>query len=304
MAFLELEGVSKGYSTATGAVAVLTNVNLSMDRGEFVAILGCSGVGKTTLVSLIAALIHPDVGSIRINGNGVTEPGRDRGVVFQNYSLLPWLSVFENVFLAVDQCFPSWTVHQKRQHTRQYVEIVNLTPAADKRPHELSGGMRQRVAVARALAMNPEVLLLDEPLSALDALTRATLQDEISRIWQQDQKTVLLITNDVDEAILLADRVIALSAGPGATLGLSVTIDIPRPRRRKELNHIPAYQEARRLIFAYLVRQREQRRDTATTIRTLPDVEPEDLTLVNPLNFWFLRRGPMRRTSVPPQAAR
>src|SRR5436189_3323796 len=160
----------------------------------------------------------------------------DRGVVFQTYSLLPWMTVYENIYLAVNQVFPNWAPAKKQQHTEKYIAMVNLTPARDKRPSELSGGMRQRVSVARALAMDPQILLLDEPLSALDALTRATLQDEISRIWQQDKKTVVLITNDVDEGILLADRIIPLSAGPHATLGPSFAIDLPRPRDRKAIN--------------------------------------------------------------------
>jgi nitrate/nitrite transport system ATP-binding protein len=173
--------------------------------------------------------------------------------VFQNYSLLPWLTVEENVRLAVDQVFPDWTAEQRRAHVDKYVAMVNLAPARRKRPSQLSGGMRQRVSVARALAMNPAVLLLDEPLSALDALTRATLQDEIERIWEEDQKTVLLITNDVDEGILLADRIIPLSAGPGATLGPPVRVDIPRPRDRKALNHDPRFKTIRSEVLHYLL---------------------------------------------------
>jgi len=183
----------------------------------------------------------------------VTGPGPDRGVVFQNYSLLPWMSVYENVFLAVDQVFPRWSAERKRAHTERSIALVNLAPARDKRPAQLSGGMRQRVAVARALAMDPAMLLLDEPLSALDALTRATLQDEIERIWEQDQKTVLMITNDVDEGILLADRIIPLSAGPGATLGPEVAVDLPRPRQRKALNHVPRFKEIRGQVIEYLL---------------------------------------------------
>ncbi len=166
------------------------------------------------MISLIAGLIQPDSGTLQLNDLEITEPGPDRGVVFQNYSLLPWMSVFENVHLAVDKVFPNWTRARKREHTERYIDMVNLTPARDKMPRELSGGMRQRVSVARALAMEAQILLLDEPLGALDALTRATLQDEIERIWEQDKRTVVLITNDVDEGILLADRIIPLSAGP------------------------------------------------------------------------------------------
>src|SRR5438105_1025426 len=234
MAFLELKTVSKGYGSRS---EVLKDINLEIERGEFVAIVGYSGAGKTTLISLIAGLIRPDCGTIKLNDLDITAPGPDRGIVFQNYSLLPWLTAYENICLAVDQVFPNWSPAKKEQHTERYIGLVNLTPAREKRPCELSGGMRQRVSVARALAIDPQILLLDEPLSALDALTRATLQDEIGRIWLQDKKTVVLITNDVDEGILLADRIIPLSAGPNATLGPSVTVHIPRPRDRKAINH-------------------------------------------------------------------
>src|SRR5439155_10597109 len=172
---------------------------------------------------------------------------------FQNYSLLPWLTVFENIYLAVDQVFPNWATTKKEQHTTKYISLVHLTTARDQRPAELSGGMRQRVSVARALAMDPQILLLDEPLSALDALTRSTLQDEIGRIWERDRKTVVLITNDVDERIYLADRIIPLSAGPGATLGPSIDVTIPRPRNRKDLNHDPTFKIIRRTVIDYLL---------------------------------------------------
>src|SRR5215467_4094165 len=224
---------------------VLRDINLTVEKGEFVAIVGYSGSGKTTLISLIAGLLKPDAGSMTLNDLEITAPGPDRGIVFQNYSLLPWLSVFENIFLAVDQCFPNWTKAKKIEHTEKYIAMVNLTPARNKRPHELSGGMRQRVSVARALAMDPQILLLDEPLSALDALTRSTLQDEISRIWQEDKKTVVLITNDPDEGIYLADRVIPLTAGPNATLGPSFKVGIQRPRDRKAINHDPHFKKVR-----------------------------------------------------------
>src|SRR5882672_7497073 len=177
MAFLELKNVSKSF----GTTPVLRNLDLSIEKGEFVALVGFSGAGKTTLISMIAGLIRPDSGSITLNDLEITAPGPDRGVVFQNYSLLPWLTVFENIAVAVDQVFPNYSAEKKRQHVEKFIAMVNLTPARDKLPRQLSGGMRQRVSVARALAMDPQILLLDEPLSALDALTRATLQDEIER---------------------------------------------------------------------------------------------------------------------------
>src|SRR2546427_6471515 len=245
MAYLELKKVSKSF----GGAPVLKDINLSVEKGEFVAIVGYSGAGKTTLISLIAGLIQPDGGNLALNGLEITGPGPDRGVVFQNYSLLPWLTVHENILLAVDQVFPNWPAGRKHRHVERSISMVNLTPARDQRPGELSGGMRQRVSVARALAMDPQILLLDEPLSALDALTRANLQDEISRIWLENQKTVILITNDPDEGIYLADRILPMTTGPGATLGASIRVDLPRPRDRKSLNHCGRYKEIRREVI-------------------------------------------------------
>ena len=292
MAFLELKNVSKSF----GGTPILRDLNLSLEKGEFVAIVGYSGAGKTTFISLIAGLMKTDSGSITLNDLEITGPGPDRGIVFQNYSLLPWLTVYENIYLAVDQVFPNWAAAKKQQHAEKFIAMVNLTPAREKRPIELSGGMRQRVSVARALAMDPQILLLDEPLSALDALTRATLQDEISRIWQENQKTVVLITNDVDEGILLADRVIPLSAGPGATLGPSFTIDIPRPRDRKAINHEPRFKEIRRDIIEWLLASKSDKKVALTKKLVLPDIEPEDLSI--PRTVLNRRTTPLRRSEV------
>ena len=294
MAFLELTNVCKGYGKS--AAPILENINLKIERGEFVAIVGYSGAGKTTLISLIAGLVAPDQGSITLNDLEITAPGPDRGIVFQNYSLLPWMTVYENIYLAVNQVFPNWTDAKKLQHTERYIAMVNLTPAREKRPHELSGGMRQRVSVARALAMDPQVLLLDEPLSALDALTRATLQDEINRIWLEDRKTVVLITNDVDEGILLADRIIPLSAGPRATLGPSIDVNIPRPRDRKTLNHVPEFKTIRRDVIDYLLGSAKQQRVAVTKTLPLPQIEPEDLSVAR--NVFSPRRLPVRRDEL------
>lgn len=265
---LELRGVGKSFA----GVEVLRNVNLTINRGEFVAMVGFSGAGKTTLMSLIAGLLSPDTGEILLNGKPITGPGPDRGVVFQNYSLLPWLTVTENIALAVDQIFPTWTREQRANHVAKFIAMVNLTPAAKKRPAQLSGGMRQRVAVARALAMDPEILLLDEPLSALDALTRGTLQDEIERIWEQDQKTVFLITNDVDEAILLADRIVPLTDRPAATLGPSFPVAIERPRDRQRLNHDPRLKLLRREINDWLLTIGRRKPAVQQTERRLPSL--------------------------------
>ena len=277
-AFLELAGVSKGFAARGGRVDVLRDIDLRVERGELVAIVGYSGAGKTTLINLMAGLTAPDRGAITLDGKPVTGPGADRGIVFQSYSLLPWMTAYENVHLAVDQTFPRLTPAEKRAHTERHLALVNLLAARDKKPSELSGGMRQRVAVARALAMDPEVLLMDEPLSALDALTRATLQDEISRIWQQSQKTVVLITNDVDEGILLADRIIPLSAGPGASLGPSIEIGIPRPRDRKAVNHDARFKAVRNRVIEYLLgpgrRQQQSEPQSEPETKSDPQSEP------------------------------
>lgn len=296
MAFLELKSVRKSFGANGATTEVLRNINLQIQKGEFVAIVGYSGAGKTTLVSLIAGLLKPDGGTITLNDLEITAPGPDRGIVFQNYSLLPWLNVYENIYLAVDQVFPNWAPAKKQQHTERFIGLVNLTSARDKRPSELSGGMRQRVSVARALAMDPQILLLDEPLSALDALTRATLQDEINRIWEQDQKTVVLITNDVDEGILLADRIIPLSAGPGATLGPSIPVNIPRPRDRKAINHDPRFKEIRREVIEFLLGAGGKKHATITKKLLLPDIEPEDLNL--PRGLLGGRHRPVRRREI------
>ena len=276
MPFLEMRGVCKSYGRGDAPTEVLREINLDIRPGEFVAIVGYSGAGKTTLISLLAGLIAPDAGTITVHDKPVTAPGPDRGVIFQNYSLLPWLSVTANIALAVDQAFPRWSHAQRRAHVEKYIGMVNLSHARHKTPRELSGGMRQRVAVARALAMSPQVLLMDEPLSALDALTRATLQGEIVRIWEQDRKTAILITNDVDEGILMADRIIPLSAGPAATLGPSLPIYIPRPRDRKAINHHPRFKEIRREVIGYLMATRKSVADAAETVRPLPQLVPVD----------------------------
>lgn len=275
MSFLSLKGLCKGYGTGAGRTSVLSNVNLEVAEGEFIAIVGFSGSGKTTLVSAVAGLVQPDSGEITLKGKPVNGPGPDRGVVFQSYSLLPWLTVRGNVALAVDQVFARESKAERVARVDRYIAMVGLSHAATRLPAELSGGMRQRVAVARALATSPEILLLDEPLSALDALTRAKLQDEIVDIWSRDKRTVVLITNDVDEAILLADRIVPLLPGPDATLGQEFRVDIPRPRDRTSINEDPAFKRLRQAVTSYLldvVNERASRSDGS--VRTLPNVVP------------------------------
>jgi len=294
MPILQIKNVSKGFGPAKARSEVLHDLNLEVEAGEFVAIIGYSGSGKTTLMSLILGLQFPDVGEVLLKGEKITGPGPDRGIVFQNYSLLPWLTVFENVALAVDQVFPTWSTQQRRAHIEKYIGMVNLTPAMQKVPGELSGGMRQRVSVARALAMQPEILLLDEPLSALDALTRANLQEEINRICQEEKKTVILITNDPDEAILLADRVIPLTAGPRATLGPSIPVMIPRPRSRADVNHNYDFKQTRTEVIDYLLKATDKRTAAMTVKLVLPDLIPEDLDA--PRQPFGQKRRPRRRS--------
>ncbi len=273
MAFLELKNVSKSFD----GHSVLSNVNLSIAEGEFVAIVGYSGQGKTTLISLIAGLTKPDSGEVTLEGKVVSGPGPDRGLVFQNYSLLPWLTVYENIALAVDQVFADWDAAKRQAHVEKYIAMVKLSHAKDRLPKQLSGGMRQRVSVARTLAIQPRILLLDEPLGALDALTRATLQDEIGGICQSEGKTVILITNSVDEALLLADRIIPLTIGPGATLGESVPVNLARPRDRAGLNHDPEFKRLRALVTNQLLGFNAARQTSITRKLILPNILPENL---------------------------
>ncbi len=274
MAFLEIMDLSKGYGSDRDRTEVLKDITLDIEEGEFVAIVGFSGSGKTTLISAMAGLIAPDNGRVRLKGKPILGPGPERGVVFQSYSLMPWLTVEGNVALAVDEVFASESRAERKARVRKYVEMVGLTSAIDRRPAELSGGMRQRVAVARALAMSPEILLLDEPLSALDALTRANLQDEIEAIWRQEKKTVVLITNDVDEAILLADRIIPLNPGPNATLGPEFKVSIPRPRDRSAINNVTEFKRLRAEITTYLMEAGQENGVDASEEFTLPNVTP------------------------------
>ena len=273
MAFCELKNVGKRYGTGKNVTEVLSNINLEIKEGEFVAIVGFSGSGKTTLVSSIAGLIEPDEGEVLFKGEPVKGASPERGIVFQSYSLMPWLTVYGNISLAVDQVFGSWSRAKRKEHVHKYIDMVGLSHAVDRRPAELSGGMRQRVAVARALAMQPEMLLLDEPLSALDALTRSKLQDEIEDISQIEKKTILLITNDVDEAILLADRVIPLNPGPNADLGPEFIIDIPRPRDRTAMNHDEEFKRLRKEITEYLIKVGLEA-SASDDSKQLPDIQP------------------------------
>lgn len=270
MTILKFASVSKSFGQGAARVDVLKGINLEVEEGEFVAILGFSGTGKSTLMNLIAGLETPDAGTVTFKGAPITGPGPERGLVFQSYSLMPWLTVGGNVGLAVDAVFPKLSMSKRQAKIDHYVGMVGLSHATTRRPAELSGGMRQRVSVARALAMNPEMLLLDEPLSALDALTRANLADEILDIWEQEKKTCILITNDVDEAILLADRIIPLN--PDGTLADPVAVNIPRPRDRGAMNDNAIFKALRTRVTRYLMDVGIAAKVEET--RALPDVTP------------------------------
>lgn len=278
MAFLQLNNVSKGYGEGKNKTEVLYNINLAVEEGEFVAIVGFTGTGKTTLINLINGLILPDTGQVLLKGEPIEEPGPDRGVIFQNYSLLPWLTVYGNIYMAVNKVFKSWEKSKKAEHVKKYISMVNLSHAIDKYPCELSGGMRQRVSVARALAINPDILLMDEPLSALDALTRGSLQREIEKIRSKTKKTMLLITNDVDEGILLADRIIPLTPGPNATLGPSFDVKLSRPRDKTAINNNADFKRIRNEVTSYLMDAGRKRKSQSIAGEyTLPDLVPVDL---------------------------
>ena len=275
MSFLTLNKISKSYGSGSSKTDVLHDINLDIKEGEFVAIVGFSGTGKTTLISTIAGLIQPDSGEVKLENKNVDGPSAERGVVFQSYSLMPWLTVSGNVALAVDSVFSHLSSDERQQRIEKYIEMVGLSHATNRYPSELSGGMRQRVNVARALAASPRVLLLDEPLSALDALTRANLQDEIVRIWQQEKKTVVLITNDVDEGLIMADRIIPLNPGPKATFGPEFIVDLPRPRDRAAINHDEKFKSLRGEITQYLMQVGQLNTDNGSdNVIELPNVKP------------------------------
>ncbi|KUO60739.1 MAG: nitrate/sulfonate/bicarbonate ABC transporter ATP-binding protein [Alphaproteobacteria bacterium BRH_c36] len=259
--FIQISGLSKRFPGANGGepLTVFENANFSIEKGEFVCIIGHSGCGKSTIMNILAGLDTPTDGGVIMGGKEISGPSLERGVVFQNYSLLPWLSALKNVTFGVRARHPDWSRAQVFEHSQKYLEMVGLTGGAEHRkPAQLSGGMRQRVSIARAFAIRPELLLLDEPFGALDALTRGTIQDELTRIWSGSEQTVFMITHDVDEAILLADRILLMTNGPFARVAESVVIDIPRPRERAEIIHQPAYYKIRNHLVEFLARRSKQ----------------------------------------------
>lgn len=233
----------------------LAEINLDIVANQFVSIIGPSGCGKSTLLNIIAGLDQPTQGAVLLNGQPIKAPGPDRGVVFQHYSLMPWMTVEENIRFAIETVFPTMTRAEQIDQVRQYIELVGLQSASKRHPHELSGGMKQRVGIARALAIEPQMLLMDEPFGALDALTRGFLQDEVARIWEQQRKTVILITHSIDEALLLSDKIIMMSRGPAAKIVEVLDIPFPRPRRRENLAQFSSYADLRAELELHLSRE-------------------------------------------------
>jgi nitrate/nitrite transport system ATP-binding protein len=266
MAHLSIQGVSKVFRgrqtlvdkvlkrTSTDYVAI-TDIDLEIEANTFVSIIGTSGCGKSTLLNIIAGLSKPTTGSIVLDGRTITKPGPDRGVVFQNYALMPWMTVAENIRFALATVYPEMSNFDRDAIVYEYLGLVNLHGAEKKHPHELSGGMKQRVGIARALAINPRILLMDEPFGALDALTRGFLQDEVARIWEQKQKTVVLITHSIEEALLLSDKIVMMTRGPAATIAQVLDVPFPRPRKREDLDQYPAYHELKASMEQHLMRE-------------------------------------------------
>jgi nitrate/nitrite transport system ATP-binding protein len=251
--YLNIDHMDKAFSRGSKASVVLKDVTLRVEKGEFVSIIGHSGCGKSTLLNIVAGLTTATAGGVILDGKEVSAPGPDRAVVFQNHSLLPWLTVYENVKLAVDKVFGSTkTRTERRDWVMHNLALVQLTPAKDKLPSEISGGMKQRAGIARALAMEPKVLLLDEPFGALDALTRAHLQDQVMAIHAKLGNTVMMITHDVDEAVLLSDRIVMMTNGPAAYIGEILDVPLPRPRKRLDLAAHPTYIACRKRVLEFL----------------------------------------------------
>jgi len=251
--YIDIQGVEQTFKTKKGLFPALRDINLTVAKGEFVALIGHSGCGKSTLLNLIAGLTTPTEGVLLCADKEIKGPGPERGVVFQNHSLLPWLTCYENIYLAVERVFAATeSKAQLKQRTNDALTLVGLTAAAQKRPGEISGGMKQRVGIARALSMQPKVLLMDEPFGALDALTRAKLQDELLEIVAKTHATVVMVTHDVDEAVLLSDKIVMMTNGPAATIGEVLSVELPRPRHRVTLADDARYQRYRKAVIDFL----------------------------------------------------
>jgi nitrate ABC transporter ATP-binding subunit len=251
--FLVIDNVAKMYPTKDGGkYTVMEKVNLTVQQGEFICVIGHSGCGKTTLLNMISGFAKPSLGEVRLQGKAIVKPGPDRMVVFQGYALLPWLTVYENVYLAVNAVHPHKAQSEKNEIVRDHLAMVGLSEAAEKKPTQISGGMKQRVAIARALSIRPEVLILDEPFGALDAITKEELQEELLKIWNNNRCTVLMITHDIDEALFLADRLVMMTNGPFATIGEVIDIPFRRPRDRARIMETPEYYKLRNYALDFL----------------------------------------------------
>ena len=262
MSYLSIEHLDKSFVRGNLASQVLKDINLNIAKGEFISIIGHSGCGKSTVLNIVAGLLDPSLGGVILDGKEVRGPGPDRSMVFQNHSLLPWLTVYENVEVAVNKLFKrSMGKRERREWIEHNLALVNMGHALNKYPQEISGGMKQRVGIARALAMKPKVLLLDEPFGALDALTRAHLQDEVMKIQKELGNTMMMITHDVDEAVLLSDRIVMMTNGPAATIGEILHIDLPRPRNRIALANDPRYNQYRQAVLSFLYEKQRKVED-------------------------------------------
>jgi nitrate/nitrite transport system ATP-binding protein len=258
--FVEVQGLAKRYpgQGSNQELTVFENANFGINKGEFVCIIGHSGCGKSTILNILAGLDDASDGVVIMNGKEVAGPSLERGVVFQNYSLLPWRSTLKNITFAVRARWPGWSKEQVLEHSMKFLDLVGLKGVEHRKPAQLSGGMRQRVSIARAFATQPQLLLMDEPFGALDALTRGMIQEELIKIWEETHQTVFMITHDVDEAILLSDRILLMTNGPQARVAESVTVSIPRPRNRTDIIHHPAYYRVRNHLVDFLVNRSKE----------------------------------------------
>ena len=288
--FLEVQGLAKRYPGPGGEqnLTVFENANFGINKGEFVCIIGHSGCGKSTILNILAGLDEASDGAVIMNGKEVVGPSLERGVVFQNYSLLPWRSTLKNITFAVRARWPGWSKEQVLEHSMKFLDLVGLKGVEQRKPSQLSGGMRQRVSIARAFATQPQLLLMDEPFGALDALTRGLIQEELLKIWEETHQTVFMITHDVDEAILLSDRILLMTNGPHAQVAESVSVSIPRPRNRTDIIHHPGYYKIRNHLVDFLVNRSKEltasaASDTANTDNTEVsyDIHP---VVVDPAN--------------------
>jgi len=255
MGYLKIENLEISFPTAKGKFVAVKDINLDIDKGQIISIIGHSGCGKSTIMNAVAGMVAPSSGKVILNGKEIKSPGPDRGIVFQNYSLLPWLTVYQNIFQAVDAALKDKSKEEKHALSEKYLRMVNLWEHSDKHPKQISGGMKQRVAIARAFAIDPEVLLLDEPFGALDALTKASLHIELLKMWNltHRSKTIIMVTHDIEEAVFLSDRIVVMNNGPAATIREIEEVHLPRPRNKKETVNLPEYKSIRERLLSLLM---------------------------------------------------